>query len=436
MESDEIHMDVEGFTIAPVNLGAPQGMVPFPYQAEGVEAMLQQESTLLADEMGLGKTIQALLVARSCAMRTLVVCPASLSINWQREKDKWAPEIDLTITTWTKAKDVTEKFDFVILDEAHYAKNQKSIRTQAVKEIVRHAKRSLFLTGTPIMNRPIELYSLLNMAKHPLAANWKNFVTRYCDGVETRHGWDVTGASNLNDLKEKLGSWMLRRTKGEVLKQLPPKTRILSIIENASDRLLALTMQQKILAKEARKSKKRLKEISEQQAEFTKLAEVRAEIALEKAPHAFLEAIDMLDEIGKLIVFWHHKEPLEIMYTRLQTAGIECVKLTGDMNVVERTESVDRFQKGTARVILLTFGVGSEGITLTAASNILMCECEWTPSRLLQAEDRAHRIGQENPVTIRYLVVNDSLDARIAKVAQEKSEMIEEVLDGESFTDI
>jgi SNF2 family DNA or RNA helicase len=141
----------------------------------------------------------------------------------------------------------------------------------------------------------------------------------------------------------------------------------------------------------------------------------------------------MLQEVKQVVVFWHHLEPLESMIEKLSHEGIKCEKIVGSMSIKDRQAAIDRFQNGYAQVILLTYGAGAEGITLTSSHTMLMCECEWTPAKMLQAEDRCCRIGQKNSINIRYLVIEGTIDARVAQVAKTKNDIIDEILIGDSL---
>lgn len=411
----------------------PEGKTPYQYQIEGALFALQNTHCLIADEMGLGKTIQALLVANTLDTfsKVLVICPASLQINWKREAAKWYPNSILHVVSYSlahKVCDYKEKWDLLILDEAHMIKNPKTIRTKAVMKIAKRSSRVIALTGTPILNRPIELFPLLKMFNHPLSASWERFVRAFCNGHKTRFGWDVSGFSNTSGLSIELRDCMIRRTKNEVLSELPEKIRSLHLLE-ASDYLKDLVDREN---RRVLNSSKSLQELQSQDIEgIENLAKIRMSIAMAKIGGITDKIFDLLEEKEKLVVFFHHKQPLFDVKAIIELKGIQCVQVTGDMKIEQRQEAVDLFQNGPARVIFLTFGAGAEGLTLTAADTIIMAECDWTPARMMQAEDRCHRIGQKNAVNILYVVVEGSVDARIAQMAQEKGEKISEIIRGD-----
>ncbi|KKK72678.1 hypothetical protein LCGC14_2901470, partial [marine sediment metagenome] len=230
-----------------IKVPAPDGLEYMPFQLAGIEFALGRENTLFGDEMGLGKTMQAIGVINSqgAIVRTLVVCPATLKLNWKTELEKWLtrqpqtvavahanqpfPRADTVIINFdilTKFADEIkrERWDILIVDECHFVKNPKTQRSKAVKAIT--AKRRLYLTGTPIVNRPVELWPIISELAPDVFNHFWTFALRYCKAKYNGFGWDMKGASNLPELQKKLRSTiMVRRLKSEVLKELPPKVR-------------------------------------------------------------------------------------------------------------------------------------------------------------------------------------------------------------------
>jgi SWI/SNF-related matrix-associated actin-dependent regulator 1 of chromatin subfamily A len=413
-------------------IGAPEGVTPYPFQEEGAQWALSKKKAIIADEMGLGKTIQGLLVARSLRLKTLVVCPASVKSMWKIEAEKWAPDLDLEIISWAmlatyKVDDIKETF--VIFDEAHYGKaGKKSKRGEAFLLISSLASRVLLLTGTPVLNRPSELYPLLKSVDSSLTNNWWDYMSTYCNAKKTRFGWDVSGASNLKLLHKNLERDMLRRERSLVLRDLPTKSRSIYNIEPCRE-LKKLIEREKSLVKGLKKAR----QLTGYTEAFAEIARVRASIANLKLPAAVEKCTELLEEREKVVVFWHHTGPLNSMKQHFEKQGIECVSITGDVVVRQRQSAVESFQNGSARLIFCTYGAACEGITLTSAHTSLMCECNWTPAKMLQAEDRTCRIGQKSNVEIYYLVVDNSLDAHVAITAKNKDEIIGIIVDGEQL---
>ncbi|MGH7289692.1 MAG: helicase-related protein, partial [Myxococcota bacterium] len=274
--------------------------------------------------------------------------------------------------------------------------------------------------------------------------------TRYCAAVREGRGWDVSGASNLDELQARLReSILVRRLKSDVLTELPAKRRqVIELPANGSAKLIneerAAHERHTFLLAELR-SAARIAEISDDKdayktavaalrsghtAAFTELSKLRHAIGLAKVPYAVEHIHDAVESSGYVVAFCQHKDALAQTADALRGRGISVVTLTGDHEADERQNAVDTFQRGEAQVILLTLGAGGVGITLTRSAHLIIVEGDWVPGVLQQAEDRIHRIGQEQPVLIQYLVFEGSLEVHMASVVADKLRVIEKALDG------
>lgn len=458
---------------ADIDLICKDGLEYMPFQRAGIAFAATRESVLIADEMGLGKTIQALGICNNTnAHKILIVCPASLKLNWKREAEKWLTEkkeieilngkeatrqANIYIINYdilSKHKWIAEEnWDIVICDESHYLKNPKAIRTKAALEILKKAKKKIMLTGTPIMNRPIELQAVLAALGCDFAKNWFGYAKRYCGAYKSRFGWDVSGASNLEELQEKLrSSVMIRRLKKDVLLDLPSKTR--QIIEIPADKFSsALKKEMKIMQSYEEKKaelvelKKRASEQKDDSAfkskieslrnalsvDFAEISRVRHETALDKVEFTIEYITDMLESRDKIILFAHHIDVIDKLSSAFPDIS---VKFTGEMTAEDKQRSVDRFQSDpNCKIFIGSIMAAGVGITLTAANTVVFHELEWTPSAISQAEDRAHRIGQKENVLIQHLVIDSSIDAMLAKKIKAKQEIIEKALDKSGLTE-
>jgi superfamily II DNA or RNA helicase len=465
-------------TDAAVEIPAPEGLSYLPYQRAGIAYAASRRGVLIADEMGLGKTIQAIGLANTDAslQSILIICPASLRLNWLREWCKWdvhgrqagiangkVPQTNVVIVNY----DILKKhilelrarpWDLLIIDEAHYLKNHKAQRTQLVlgkkdrdasKAIpALTARRRVLLTGTPILNKPIEAWSLVSSFSPEEFPSWAQYAKRYCDGHQTQYGWDVMGASNLEELQDRLrSSIMVRRLKKEVLTELPPKRRqVLEISgEIASvereqmayactqERLEALRAAVQLAKAESdedyEKAVQALREGAS--AAFTEMAKLRHATALAKVPYVIEHLTDAL-EGGKVIAFAHHRDVIQ----QIVEAFPGCVSITGDTPMAARQAAVDRFQNDpTCNLIVGNLQAMGVGLTLTASAHVIFAELDWVPGVMSQAEDRAHRIGQINSVLIQHLVLEGSLDAVMAKRLVIKQEIIDRALDERERTE-
>lgn len=459
-----------------VNVPCPKNLTFYPYQIAGIRIAVNQQSTLIGDEMGLGKTAQAIGVINVTKPKTvLVVCPATLKINWYREMMRWLTDVyainivnpgdkfpekpEIVIVNYdivSRHKEAIHKieWDLFIADEAHYLKNPAAQRTEALlgkgkKSLPIKAKRKILLTGTPIPNRPIEAWPLVSFLWPETFDNYFQYAKRYCEARNNGWGWDVSGADNLEELQQVMrGAGLVRRLKSQVLTDLPPKTRQVVVLPSDSvcdllkkesdfikrheDKIRQLTR-----AKHAAKAQKNeagyknaVAQLREAQGiAFTEMARVRKELAVAKIPFC-IEYINMqLEENGKVVFMAHHREVIEEIHKHF---GSVAVKLYGGMSSDEKTKSVDSFQNDpNCKVFLGSIQAAGVGITLTAAQCMVFGELDWTPGNMLQAEDRIHRIGQKGNALIQQLVFDGSLDAKMAETLVRKMEIIEQALDAE-----
>lgn len=468
------------------DIPVPAGRAYLPYQLAGIQFACDRPSTLIADEMGLGKTIQAIGVinADPSIKRVLVVCPASLRLNWQREMERWLVECraigiaqgskwptgepDIVIINYDVLGKHAERlyereWDLLVADEAHYLKNPKTQRTTGVlgkwakdeakrKPAIR-ARRRLFLAGTPICNRPIELHPLLASINPREWGNWRRYAERYCAAYQDQWGWNVTGSSNLEELQRKLRSTvMVRRVKKDVLKELPPKRRQVvelptngagaDVVANEAaawaaqeaslEALIAAVELAKASAEESvyDEAVQRLREGASHA--FTEISRIRHETALAKVPAALEFIADASESGDKLVVFGHHKDVLAEVVEGLRERKVSVVMVTGDTSMTERQAAVDAFQSDAdVRVIIGTVGAMGVGLTLTASAHVIFMELDWVPGNITQAEDRCHRIGAEvhESILIQHLVFDGSIDARMAHTLVEKQAVIDAALD-------
>ena len=478
---DQASIEASRAATADIAVPAPQGLAYLPYQLAGVAYAQARPDTLIGDEMGLGKTIQALGVINSdkTIRNVLVICPASLKLNWAREAKKWLTRpLAVSIANGTmnpggfviinyeqvsKYRAVIDAtpWDLLICDEAHYLKNGKANRTQIVlghwdrdpKLVVNpiRAKRRLFMTGTPILNRPIELWTIVHaIDRKGLGASWKTFAQRYCGGHQGRFGWDTTGASNLDELQARLrASIMVRRMKADVLTELPAKRRSviafqpLSAAEKAAVEHEAKTVkaaEERLAALRARVEetrtwndpaayKRAVEELSQgNMAAFTETSKVRHEVALAKLPQVIAHVRDCLDSEDKVVVMAHHHDVIDQLAEALAEFGV--VTFDGRMTLPNREMSVSQFQtNNSVRVFVGGIQAAGVGITLTASSHVVFAELDWVPGNLAQAEDRCHRIGQTDSVLVQHLVLDGSLDCRMAQIIVEKMDVIAAAVD-------
>jgi len=463
-----------------------------PYQAQGVAWYEAKNGRVLnADDMGLGKTLQTLAwlqLRKDSALPALVICPASLKINWAREALKFT-ELEPCLISGRDKKEFTVfpggsrhdiyivNYDILsektkctacggkgrlfkggpkcrackgkgkivhahktlrelgiktlVLDEWHKLKNRTADRTIAVTELARGVTHVIGLSGTPIENRPMELYHTLSLIDKTVVPNYWTFAQRYCGAKHNGFGWDFTGASNTDELHELLTrTIMIRRRKADVLKDLPPKTRSFIPLELTNRRAYA---------KAETDFRRWLQDTKgEDAAEWAYNAEALAKITVlrklvvEGKMKQVLQWIkDFLDSGKKLVVFANHRAVIDRIMDEFKNVA---VRVDGSVTGNKRQEAVDRFQHDdSVKLFVGNIKAAGVGLTLTAASDVAFLELPWTPTELDQAEDRCHRIGQTNAVNVYYLLAADTIDEEMAELLDEKREVIESVMDGKAM---
>ena len=513
-------------------LPVPEGLEYLPFQKAGIAYAVGRKHTLFADQPGLGKTIQAVGVvnANPSPGNTLILCPASLRLNWAREWKKWSihkgmkvhivldgepvpldanvvivnydrllnrttlKQVFGYIAKYIKAGITQDKpglcpltdgsgnlkvhlldqlmsrnWDYLIADEAHYCKNQKTARTQlvlgspakgrgvdripAVAGLVDKANHFLPLTGTPILNKPSEIFPLLQ-ALDP--GNWQgkffDFGMRYCGGFQKNAGrkmvWDFNGSSNLGELQARLrGTVMVRRKKEDVLTELPPKRRqIIPLVRNGASEIVekeaaaweaALRTKMgsagALLALTGTEDEEVYMKAAEALADsnkilFTQIAKERHDVAVAKIPAVIEHLHNTFDEgVPKIICFAYHHDVIDALAAEF---GTSCVTVTGNTPTADRQAAVDRFQNDpTCTLFLGNIQAAGVGLTLTAASHVVFAELDWVPANVTQAEDRAHRYGQLDSVLVQHLVFDGSIDAKMVEFVIHKQKVADLALD-------
>jgi SWI/SNF-related matrix-associated actin-dependent regulator 1 of chromatin subfamily A len=471
----------------------PQGKAYLPFQAAGIRYAMSRRCSMIGDEMGLGKTVQAVGVvnADTSARTVLVICPAFLREVWRRHAIEWsvretrvvvletaadvakAKKQDLLTrngeeTLWVvisysgcraassvgklvHASESLSRIDVLILDESHRTKERDTQQSQGAIALSKRATRILALSGTPIPNRPIELATTLSMLD-PKFDFWR-FAKRYCAARQTRYGWDMSGASNLAELQRELRETvMIRRLKSDVLRELPKKSwsvvtlptegvpaHLVKTSKDESDRAAKARATRVIAEAVGDTESIRIAieaELAEYAVTFECLSSNRAELGKYKVEGA-IKYLEGLTKDECVIVFCHHKSVARAIYDRLggERHGIY---IDGDVDSEERVDRVDQFQGSDDpqfRYVVATIDSAKEGLTITRASRVVFVEQSFTPGTMAQAEDRAHRIGQERSVQVDYLVFDGTIDAYMCRLLVQKQRISAASLDEEHCYD-
>jgi SWI/SNF-related matrix-associated actin-dependent regulator 1 of chromatin subfamily A len=422
---------------------------PLEHQKEAIQKLLENKKFILADDMGLGKTTSTIIGAlESGSKKILIICPATLKINWKREIENYSDrpifiaesknfstEHDFVIANYDIIKNfhdpknkeesliLNSKFDLVIVDEAHYIKNATAQRTKLINDLVKNTERLWLLTGTPMTSRPMDYFNLLSLVDSPVSKNWMAYAIRYCSGYQFKVGnrkvWNITGASNLEELRERTSGTILRRLKENVL-DLPDK-----IITPVYLKLKSKAYED-VMGEYYDWYDKNPEESKSLTVQFSKLTKVRQIIADEKIQQTIEIAENIIEQGKKVIIFCNFTDSLNKI---VEHFGKISVKLDGSMVQHERQYSVDQFQENEkVKVFVGNIKAAGTGITLTSGDAVIFNDLSFLPSDMAQAEDRAYRYGQKNNVLVYYPIYQNTIENIIYDIVNNKKQVIATVM--------
>ncbi|HEY4223083.1 MAG TPA: DEAD/DEAH box helicase, partial [Myxococcota bacterium] len=441
-----------------------------PYQKDGVRFLRRlaawETGGVLADDMGLGKTVQAtsLLVDRAPLGPQLVLAPTSVCFNWQRELARFAPSLRVraladapsdgragfisslmsgevlvagyALATSCAEAMLTTTFATAVLDEAQAVKNAETLRARLARDL--KAQQKVALSGTPLENHLGELWSIFRVVSPGLLGSQERFRKRFAIPIERDRS-----VKKRQELAQTLRPFLLRRTKGEVARELPQRTEIVADVElSEAERLLYEATRQAVLNDALDKSSA---ENGGQDRRFRVLAGLTRLRLLachprlvdpdSPVPSAKLQAVlrhivDLQDNGHRALVFSQFVKHLEIVKRALDEAKVPWLMLDGSTPAKEREKLVDAFQGGQATVFLLSLKAGGAGLNLTAADYVLHLDPWWNPAVEDQATGRAHRIGQTQPVTVYRFVARGTIEEQMLAMHADKRDLVDSVLEG------
>lgn len=379
---------------------------PYPYQTEDITKLLEMPKGLLAHEPGLGKTRIALEAAHlTGAYPMLVICPKSVRSHWVSEADRWigreaaivgekqAPimiaHYDALPKVWPL---VDQAWALLVVDESTYCKNRLAQRTRRVWHLAGRSGRVWLLSGSPIWNRPIDLWAQLKMISTNVGSYWA-FARQFANAHRTRFGWDVSGASHLDLLAARLRRLLIRRRKADVLTQLPPKRW--EVVELGP---------------------------ADAEESETMNPEVRRR-AGERKVGAAIEYLSELQE--PVVVFgWHHSV-LKAVHKAFPHGRL----VTGETSGPARDQAIDDFQTGKTDLLIGQMQAMGVGVNLSRASRVVMIELDYSPSTVIQASDRPHRPGIRNPLIVSLMVTRGGVDDAMLELLRKKIVIHRRVID-------
>lgn len=441
----------------------PKGLKLRRYQIEGVKRIVKQQRTLLADECGLGKSCQAVVAANIInPSAILIVCPAVITTNWKREFQAWdvrhlnifVVDGKKSISRYAMQPVVVVSYDsqkllfakhnkmsilelllgrssstspaLLIADEMHLLANWETLRTDnLINKLLPKFHLFIGITGTPMNNRIPDLHPLVSACAPNLFPPFKKFCEEYSTPVWDGYTVNYHGARNLTKLKAKLRTFMIRRYKDEVLKELPDKTYIEHLVQVdekvAEQSLQYLSYAKKLIAGEDPGELPPL--------EKKALGTVRRELGLEKIPGIVEYAKLLMDGGAKpLVIFAHHREVIETLEAEFKVSNYRVAKIYGGQDKTYKQKIVDNFQAGELDCVVLSLKAAGVGITLTAASTLMIAELSYVPSDISQAIDRIHRFGQVKGCMIHTCLAEGSLDSKIWQALLNKIRTINKVI--------
>jgi len=457
----------------PRQIAEPMESKLYEFQKVGVDFLVKKSRSLLADDMGLGKTVMALMAAkRMNHNRVLIVCPKTVMHVWERHIEDWLPHCTYIAVTgvesdrslkiladrnfiichYKQLRVCTEAlfhkpFSGFILDESHHLKNRKAkVVSQMAMLVRRNPTAFLFaLTGTPILNKPEEIWTLLNMFDHVRFDSFWRWAQEHMHvlhkPIPGNRNWarQIGSPRNLKKLKAQIGEFMLRRSKSNTI-DLPPVTHEHIEIEMEGAQLYRYrTMEDQFYADLGGNREVAAPIVIAQMIRLKQLA-IAAEVIDVEAN--YLEGnkadavVELIHDAGeqKQLIFTQFAVVANLLSRRLTREGLRHMVITGSLTTNKRIAIADEFQHGSCPTLIMTTQLGT-GITLTAATIVIMIDKLWTPGYNQQAMDRVHRIGQDKPVTIYHLASIDSIDSYIEKILVSKRSMIDVTINTQEVVD-
>jgi len=457
----------------------------YPFQKQAVAEMIDissERNILLASQPGCGKTCMAsiYLEKKENSFPCLIVCPASLKVNWSKELEKWIPGHSICIVNgrdsyadsavrasaeysdiviinydilgyddkeaskrekeriakakeegrkyrkafipvkgWAVEFSKNFKFATIILDECQYIQSTSAIRSRAVIQVCADKRiRKVFLSGTPFETKVRQFYNSCHILAPDLFPSEGEFLFRYCNPKKGYFGWTFDGVSNLDELRRKLSYFMIRHRKEDVLTQLPPKQKIPIYFDmDASVRKKYDDMENELLSKK------------DKIHQFTYLAEMKKVLMEVKKDISCQYVRDMLEMEDKFVIFVYHVEMYEYLMEKFKDIA---VGINGGVSPLKRQSAVEKFQKDSkVRLFVGQISAAGTGLTLTASHALGFAEWGQTPAQMEQASDRIHRLSQEaDSCQVYYLIIKDTIDEGPLKLLESHFSDIDKVLDG------
>lgn len=438
-----------------------------PYQIDGIKRLEAANArAILADMQGLGKTVQAISLIslhRADLLKAVVFAPATVKLQWHHEFVRWggeqgflcqvisngkefaAPGFDIYIVTYEMAKNdemwrfVRDEIKCVVIDECQRIKNHLSQRAKAVQRLCVDVPHIIPMSGTPIKNHAGEYFTVLNLVRPKMYPNYTRFIEQECDSYHNGWGYKVGGLKNPQRFAEETKDFIIRRTKEEVLKDLPDFARRFSHVEMDGKVKAAYIALIKELDDVLYDDE--MNAMQQGAAKIAIMSKMRHITGLSKVPavadyvHEFLES----NEDRKITVFTHHQDVMELLAVEcesfLKEMGLHMpLLMKGTLSADDRFRLTNRFrEEPKSRVMIASTLAAGEGLNLQFCSDAVMMERQWNPANEEQAESRFHRYGQKNAVTVNYSIVSETIDEYFTELVEQKRAIVAGALDNKEI---
>lgn len=441
-ELKEIETNIEKNKVKMKDYSYLKERKPFKHQVEAGEFLLTNRKAIIGDEMGSGKTMSSILASFSLLSPRLIICPASLKLNWAKEIrmvdfhgkicvigdvgvsegfDWYIINYDLLEREYEDLEKI--KFTSITLDEAHYIKSvsnggkPNSKRAKLAMGLAEKCEYVFSLTGTPITNKPKDIFNLLKISDHILSRNFFNFAQSYCGAEHNGYGWKFEGSSNEEELHDKIKPIMLRRLKSDML-DLPDKIR----------RFIPVEINMRRYNESVLEYLNKKNQLDTKGEHLAYLGAIKHILAQEKISSTIEIAENILAGDMSVVIFTNYNA---VVNKLMRHFGDLATKITGSCSAKDREKAVEDFQSGRKKVMIANIIAGGVGITLIEANNLIFNDFDWVPANHFQAEDRIHRIGQTKKCTVNYIYVNGAeIDEYMAEMLERKSVYINKIIDG------
>lgn len=436
-----------------------------PYQIRGVEFLEQADArAILGDEQGLGKTIEVLALIKlhqKELLPAIITAPTTVKLQWHHEirekcgvqgfltqvissgKELAAPGFDIYVTTYDLIKNekcfdlVKDKIKLIVIDECQRIKNHLSERAKAIQKVCKNVEHIIPMSGTPIKNNAGEYFTVLNLVKPRLFPHYATFIERDCDSYSNGWGYKVGGLRNPEAFHEKTKEFILRRTKAEVLPDLPALGRRFYHVEfDAKLRKVYMDHLNELDDAMYDDELSSMEKSSNMLAIMNKLRQVTGLSKIDPCIEWVTDYLESSDR--KLVIFAHHHSVVAMIKNKLDSYLAEnnmkpVLDLNASLSAEDRANMAFRFKEQDYRVMIASTLAAGEGINLQFCSDAVMLERQWNPANEEQAEARFHRFGQLHPVTVTYMIASETIDEYFTELVEQKRAIVASTMDNKEI---